>query len=121
MLGLTSGLPTTVSTASQIQGFFSWAYAMAGLVAVVFIIKGGVEYMISRVIRGECRRRHGVWSMQWLVLIIVILASVITNVVMKSSIGGSAVMRKIGLVIFGVVLALFWCICDGCRTGNGGG
>ena len=88
VLGLTSGLPTTVSTASQIQGIFSWAYAMAGLVAVVFIIKGGVEYMISRGDPGRVQKATRSLVYAVVGLIIVILASVITNVVM-SSIGGA--------------------------------
>ncbi len=71
------------------SGIFSWAYAMAGLVAVVFIIKGGVEYMISRGDPGRVQKATRSLVYAVVGLIIVILASVITNVVMKSSIGGA--------------------------------
>lgn len=32
---------------TYIQNIFGWAYGMAGLVAVIFIIKGGLDYMLS--------------------------------------------------------------------------
>ena len=74
--------------AEQIQGIFSWAYVMAGLVAVVFIIKGGVEYMISRGDPGRVQKATRSLVYAVVGLIIVILASIITSVVM-STIGGA--------------------------------
>ena len=35
-------------TAEQIQGVFNWAYVVAGLIAVIFLIKNGVNYILSR-------------------------------------------------------------------------
>lgn len=75
-------------TTSQIQGIFSWAYAMAGLVAVVFIIKGGVEYVISRGDPGRVQKATRSLTYAIAGLIIVILASVITSVVM-GAVGGA--------------------------------
>lgn len=75
-------------TTSQIQGIFSWAYAMAGLVAVVFIIKGGVEYVISRGDPGRAQKATRSLTYAIAGLIIVILASVITSVVM-GAVGGA--------------------------------
>lgn len=42
---------------NKIDNIFSWAYSMAGLIAVVFIVKGGIEFMLSQGIRAERRRR----------------------------------------------------------------
>lgn len=75
-------------TTGQIQSIFSWAYAMAGLVAVVFIIKGGVEYVISRGDPGRVQKATRSLTYAIAGLIIVILASVITSVVM-GAIGGA--------------------------------
>lgn len=75
-------------TTSQIQGIFSWAYAMAGLVAVVFIIKGGVEYVISRGDPGRVQKATRSLTYAIAGLVIVILAAVITSVVM-GAIGGA--------------------------------
>lgn len=82
ILGLNNGVPTTVSTTTQIQNIFSWAYSMAGLVAVVFIIKGGVEYMISRGDPGRVQKATRSLVYAVVGLVIVILAAVITSVVM---------------------------------------
>lgn len=71
-------------TKASLQNVFSWAYSMAGIVAVVFIIKSGADYMLSQ---GEASKvqkaKHGVMYAV-IGLIIVILAAVITNVVLKS-------------------------------------
>lgn len=75
-------------TTSQIQSIFSWAYAMAGLVAVVFIIKGGVEYVISRGDPGRVQKATRSLTYAIAGLVIVILAAVITSVVM-GAIGGA--------------------------------
>lgn len=74
--------------AQQIQGIFSWAYGMAGLVAVVFIIKGGVEYMISRGDPGKVQKATRSLAYAVVGLVIVILAAVITSLVM-GTVGGA--------------------------------
>ncbi len=72
----------------NLQNVFSWAYAMAGLVAVVFLIKSGADFMLSQ---GEASKvqkaKHGVMYAV-IGLVIVILASIITSVIIKS-VGGA--------------------------------
>lgn len=66
-------------TPERLQGIFSWAYAMAGLVAVVFIIKAGVEFMIAQGDPGKLQKakRSLIYSIAGLV--VVILASLLTS------------------------------------------
>lgn len=82
VLGLNNGTFLEESAVqSAVSNAFSWAYAMAGLVAVVFIIKGGVEYMISRGDPGRVQKATRSLIYAVIGLVIVILAAVITNVV----------------------------------------
>jgi len=74
--------------AAKVQNIFSWAYSMAGLVAVIFIIKSGIDYMLSQGDPGKTQKatRGIIYSVVGLV--IVILAAVITSTVIKS-VGGA--------------------------------
>lgn len=72
----------------QVQGVFTWAYSMAGLVAVIFIIKGGIDYMMSTGDPGKTRKATQSLIMAVVGLIIVILAAVITGFV-TSTVGGA--------------------------------
>lgn len=75
-------------TQERVEGVFGWAYGIAGLVAVVFIIKSGVDYMISTGDPSKTKKAlHGLIAAV-VGLIIVILASVITGFI-TSSIGGA--------------------------------
>lgn len=82
LLGLSNGVPTTEATTTQIQNIFSWVYAMGGVVAVAFIIRGGAEYIVSRGDPGRVQKATRSLTYAIVGLIIVILAAVITNVVM---------------------------------------
>lgn len=75
-------------TQNYVSDAFGYAYSMAGIVAVVFIVKSGVEFMLAKGEPGRIQKaQHGlIFSIVGLV--IVILASVITNAVM-SSVGGA--------------------------------
>lgn len=76
--------------AERLQGVFNWAYGMAGLVAVVFIVKGGFDYMLSR---GNSEKvRKATHSIIYAVagLIVVLLAAAITAFVL-GSIGNATV------------------------------
>lgn len=74
--------------AARLQGVFNWAYVVAGLIAVIFIIKGGIEYLLSQ---GEpARTKKATQSIIYAVvgLVVVILAAVITSFVM-GTVGGT--------------------------------
>lgn len=69
----------------QIQDMFNWAYTVAGIVAVVFIIKSGFEYVISRGDSSKIQKatRSIVYSVVG--LIIVLLAAAITAFVINAT------------------------------------
>lgn len=70
--------------AARVQGVFSWAYAMAGLVAVVFIVKSGAEYLLAQGDPGKIQKATRGIIYAVIGLVIVILAAVITSFVIKS-------------------------------------
>ena len=83
ILGLNNGTFLDDNAVKAAVGnIFPWAYSMAGLVAVCFIIKGGVEYVISRGDPGRVQKATRSLTYAIAGLIIVILAAVITSVVM---------------------------------------
>ncbi len=69
----------------QIQDMFNWAYTVAGIVAVIFIIKSGFEYVISRGDSSKIQKatRSIVYSVVG--LIIVLLAAAITAFVINAT------------------------------------
>lgn len=72
-------------TQEQVQNAFTWAYTVAGLVAVAFIIYGGVKYVISQGDPGKARS-----AMQTIIyavagLIVVLMAAAITALVISST------------------------------------
>ncbi len=73
---------------NYLKDVFGWAYGMAGLVAVIFIIKGGLDYMLSSGDSGKAHR--ALMGMIGAVagLIIVILAAVVTNFII-GAMGGA--------------------------------
>lgn len=75
-------------TRQDVQNVFNWAYGMAGLVAVIFIIKSGADYLLSTGDPGKVKKAtHGlIFSIVGLV--IVLLASLITGFVI-GSVGGA--------------------------------
>lgn len=73
---------------NDVQNVFNWAYGAAGLVAVIFIIKSGVEYLISQGDPGKIRKATQGLIFSIVGLIIVLLAAVITGFVI-SSVGGA--------------------------------
>lgn len=75
-------------TVATLNNIFSWAYAMAGLVAVGFIIKSGIDYMISSGDLGKTRKATHALIYSVVGLVVVILAAVITGFII-SSIGGA--------------------------------
>lgn len=73
---------------TDVQGAFNWAYIAAGIVAVGFIIKNGVDYMLSTGDPGKTQKATRGLIFSVVGLVIVLLAAVITGFVI-SSIGGS--------------------------------
>ena len=87
-INTSNGIQQTGFDAARVTGIFSWAYSMAGLVAVIFIIKSGLDYMLSQGDPGKTQKatRGIIYSVVG--LIVVILAAVITSTVIKS-VGGA--------------------------------
>lgn len=89
ILGLNgSTTPNEDAVKNAVANIFPWAYTMAGTVAVVFIIKGGIEYMISRGDPGRVQKATRSLTYAVVGLVIVILAAILTSVVM-GAIGGA--------------------------------
>lgn len=68
----------------QVQNAFTWAYTVAGLVAVAFIIYGGIKYVISQGDPGKTRSATQTIVYAVVGLIVVLLAAAITSLVTKS-------------------------------------
>ncbi len=75
-------------TQERVDGVFAWAYGMAGLVAVIFIIKSGVDYLMSSGDLYKTKKATQGLIASVIGLVIVILASVITGFI-TSSLGGA--------------------------------
>lgn len=73
---------------SQLQQAFNWAYTVAGIVAVAFIVKGGFEYVISRGDPGKIQKATRSIIYAVVGLIIVILAAAITAFVINATSAG---------------------------------
>lgn len=71
----------------RLNNIFNYAYSMAGIIAVVFIIKSGIDYMLATGDPAKTSKatRSLVYSVVGLV--IVILAAVITNFIVSSVAG----------------------------------
>ena len=73
--------------AANIDNAFNWAYSVAGIVAVAFIVKGSISYFLSS---GDPRRIHmATMTIIYAVigLVVVLLAAAITNFVLSSTDG----------------------------------
>ncbi len=74
--------------AERLGGVINWALATAGLVAVIFIVKGGIDYMLARGDAGKVQQATRSLIFAVIGLIIVLLARVITGAVINA-IGGA--------------------------------
>lgn len=81
---------SVVYTVQQIQNAFNWAYTVAGIVAVIFIIKNAVNYMLSH--GDPSKTRAATQGIIYAVvgLVIVLLAAVITSFVLNAINGANA-------------------------------
>ena len=79
-----------IYTVEQVQGVFNWAYTVAGVVAVIFIIKNAIDYMISQGDPGKTRKATQGIIYAVVGLVIVLLAAVITAFVLNAINGANA-------------------------------
>ncbi len=73
---------------TEIANAFNWAYSVAGIVAVAFIVKGAITYFLSS---GDARRIHqATMTIVYAIigLVVVLLAAAITNFVLQTT-GGA--------------------------------
>lgn len=88
-------------TAQKVQGIFSWAYTIAGIVAVVFIIKGAIDYMLSHGDPGKTRAATQAIIYAVVGLVVVLLAAAITAFVIartNSAVTGDTAMLLINAI-----------------------
>lgn len=72
-------------TQDQVSGAFNWAYSIAGIIAVIFIIKGALEYLMSS--GDPSKVRKATLSIIYAVvgLVVTLLAAGITALVINST------------------------------------
>lgn len=74
-------------TGEQLMNIFSWIYTVAGIVAVVFIVKGGIEYVISRGDPSKVQKATRALIYAVVGLVIVLLAAAVTTFIISSTSG----------------------------------
>lgn len=84
----TNGWNQGTVTQADVQNVFTWAYGIAGLIAVVFIIKSGVDYLMSSGDPARVKKATQGLIFSVVGLVIVILASLITGFVI-GTVGGT--------------------------------
>lgn len=72
----------------QVTGAFNWVYSIAGVIAVIFIIKGGLDYLLSSGDPGKVRKATQEIIYAVVGLVVALLAAGITNLVINST-GGA--------------------------------
>ncbi len=72
-------------TQDQVQNAFAWAYSMAGVIAVIFIIRGALEYLMSQGDPGKVRKATQSIIYAVVGLVIVLMAAVITFFVVNAT------------------------------------
>lgn len=86
--GSVNDLPGQNFAQNQIQNAFTWAYTVAGLVAVIYIIYGGIKYLTSQGDPAKARSASQTILYAVVGLVVVLMAAAITALV-TSSIKGS--------------------------------
>ena len=77
-------LQNDTGTAVDIVAILNWVYAIAGVVAVGFIVFGAVKYVTAQGEPGKIREASQTLAFTVVGLIIIMLATVITNFVFTS-------------------------------------
>lgn len=76
------------ATAEMLTSILNWLYAAAGLVAVVYIVKGGVDYVMSQGDPGKIKKATTSLIYAVVGLVVVVLAAVITGFI-TNAVGGT--------------------------------
>lgn len=82
-----AGIAQNAWTTERLNGVFNYAYSMAGIVAVIFIIKSGVDYMLATGDPAKTAKATRSLIYSVVGLVIVILAAVITNFIVSAVAG----------------------------------
>ena len=83
-----AGIDQGVDVAKRVGDAFAWAYSVAGVIAVVFIIKGAIQYAMSQGDPGKVQTATRSIIYAVVGLVVVILAAAITAFVMNAT-GGA--------------------------------
>lgn len=86
-------------TVDKIKTAFDWAYTVAGVVAVIFIIENAIDYMISQGDPGKTRKATQGIIYAVVGLVIVLLAAVITGFVFNAINGANAATEVTALIL----------------------
>lgn len=65
----------------NVQNILNWVYAMAGLVAVIYIIYGAISYVMSEGNPGKITKARQTLTFAFIGLTIILIATAITNFV----------------------------------------
>ena len=74
------------NTEISVQSILNWVYALAGLVAVGFIVYGAVNYVTTQGDAGRVKQAGQTIAFAVIGLAVVLLAAAITNFVIKATV-----------------------------------
>ena len=74
------------NTEISVQSILNWVYALAGLVAVGFIVYGAVNYVTTQGDSGKIKQAGQTIAFAVIGLAVVLLAAAITNFVIKATV-----------------------------------
>ncbi len=74
------------NTEISVQSILNWVYALAGLVAVGFIVYGAVNYVTTQGDTGKIKQAGQTIAFAVIGLAVVLLAAAITNFVIKAAV-----------------------------------
>lgn len=118
-------VPKVAADAATLGSVLSWVYGLVGLVAVIFIIVGGIRYALSGGDAAGVKQAKDTITYAIVGLVLVILAYTITQFVVKSVDGSSwANLRDsvVNTLIYAVgIIATVMIIVSGFRYTTSGG
>lgn len=79
-----SGTVDSASSAKFIATILNWVYAIAGLVAVIFIVMGGFNYVNSQGDPAKAKNAGQTIAFAIIGLIVVLVATAVTNLILSS-------------------------------------
>lgn len=90
VLGITGDAWKQDLKSTVIQDAFNWAYMIAGAIAVAFMVKNGIEFMLSTGDAGKVRKAQTGLIVSVVGLLLIVLASVITGFILSTLTKASA-------------------------------